>query len=203
MIKVNLLHQSLPVNRGSSENISAMDLSDDVVAQKEVQKQFLIRILVIILGPVGFYFYESTTISQLVAQEQQLIPQVQELRNFNADAANIKAEVEQFKADETKIQARIEALGKLSAERLNEIKILDFLQQVVPEKVWLSKLEFKSGEILIAGYASTNDEISKFQEVLTKSAFLKNVTLSSSKELLIETVTLKQFEISTLMEMVR
>ncbi len=202
MIRVNLLQQAVQKSSGVEEGFSSLDnFSEDAVALKEIQKQFFIRILVVFIGPIGLYLYESNHLAQLRSQEDALIPQVEELRSFNANSAEIKAEVEKFKEDETKIQARIGALNKLSGERLNEIKMLDFLQQIIPEKVWLSQLDFRAGQLLIAGYASANDEISKFQEILTKSAFLKNVTLASSKELVIEDTTLRQFEINAAMEM--
>lgn len=202
MIKINLLHQNQPKGPSAGEPLSQMD-TEDSQYQKEVQKQFLIRVLVVIMAPVGLYLYESNIMSGLRARQSSLQPQIAELAEFNSKAAEIKAEVEKFKEDEAKIQMRIQALNSLSRQRLNEIKILDFIQQVIPEKVWLSELDFKGGEILMVGYAASNDEISKFQEVLTKSAFLKNVNLASSKELVVETVPLKQFSITSLVEQAR
>lgn len=199
MIKVNLLQKNHYKSAGPADSSSSVDL-EDLQFKKEIQKQFLIRVLVIVLAPFGFYSYERNIISSLESKERSLIPQLEELRAFNAKASQIKAEVDKFKEDELKIQTRIQALNSISRQRLNEIKILDFLQQVIPEKVWLSEVDFKDGQIQIAGYAASNDEVSKFQEVLTRSAFLKDVNLSSSRELVIETIPLKQFTISSLME---
>jgi Tfp pilus assembly protein PilN len=199
MIKVNLLQQNHTRSSSSVDATAQVDLEDSQF-KKEIQKQFLLRILVVCLAPFGFYAYEKNIISSLESRERSLIPQLEELRAFNAKASQIKAEVDKFKEDETKIQTRIQALNSLSKQRLNEIKILDFFQQVIPEKVWLSEVEFKDGQVQVAGYAANNDEISRFQEVLTKSAFLKNVNLVNSRELVIEAVPLKQFSISSFME---
>lgn len=205
MIKVNLLQRmsSQNVKAASAESFFSQATAEQSTLSGTIRNQFLARVLVLLIGPVSLYLYEMNNIGQLQAQEDQLRPQLDELQAYNLKAANSKAEVDKFKQDEARIQARIMALNKISLERLNEIKILDFLQQIIPEKVWLSTVDFKNGQISLSGFAGSNDDISRFQEVLTKSAFLRNVTLSSSRETTLDNIPLKQFEISSMMERTR
>ena len=123
-----------------------------------------------------------------------------ELQTYNARAENAVQEIKKFKEDEKKIQARIAVLEKLAKDRFREVKVLDLFQQVIPEKLWFTRVDIKEGRILLAGFSTSDVDISTFMDSLSKSVFLQEVVLVSSSEHIQENMTLKKFEISCILE---
>ncbi|MNL55424.1 Fimbrial assembly protein (PilN) [compost metagenome] len=123
-----------------------------------------------------------------------------ETQSFNSKAAASVAEIKKFKEDEAIIESRIAALQKISKDRHREIRVLDLLQSVIPEKSWLTRVNILPEKVTITGMALTDYEVSTFMEALTKSAFLMDVNLVNSTEIIQDGVNLKRFEITCLLE---
>ncbi|MNL16532.1 Fimbrial assembly protein (PilN) [compost metagenome] len=98
------------------------------------------------------------------------------------------------------IETRISALEKISKDRQREIRVLDLVQQLIPEKAWLTRLQINPDKVVIQGLALSDFEVSTFLESLTKSVFLMDVNLVSSSESITDGVSLKRFEISCVLE---
>ncbi len=99
--------------------------SDSFLMPDEVRKEALKRLVLLLVGPLAFYIYESQNLpakySELNAKNQALV----ELQNYNAKQAASVAEIKRFKEDEALIEARIAALEKISKDRQREIRVLD------------------------------------------------------------------------------
>lgn len=197
MIKVNL------ANAAHSTALTGVGGGAEIfVAPDEQRKEALKRIAVILLFPLGLYVYESQnvpTIHHILATRTAYLG---ELQAFNARANASVAEIKKFKEDEAKIQARIAILEKLSKDRQKEIRILDLFQQVIPDKVWFTRVEMTGNKMQVSGYAMSDYDISTFMEGLSKSVFLADVNLLNSNEQVIDGVSVKRFEISCLTEKV-
>jgi len=122
------------------------------------------------------------------------------LQSYNEKQAASVAEIKKFKEDEAIIEARISALDKISKDRDREIRVMDLLQGVIPEKAWLTRIQLNPEKVVIQGMAVSDYEVSQFLEALTKSVFLMDVNLVSSAEAVIDGVNLKKFEISCVLE---
>jgi type IV pilus assembly protein PilN len=161
----------------------------------EAQKQGLIRLIIIVLAPLALWLYQENTLPALISERNSKSQTLMELQEYNAKMARSVQEIKKFKEDEAKIQARIDYLDKLSKNRLREIKILDLIQQVIPEKVWLTTVESRSGRLSLSGMAMSDFDISIFMESLAKSVFFVDVNLMSSVETTFDGLDLKKFEI--------
>jgi type IV pilus assembly protein PilN len=197
MIKINLASST-----GTSSGISASlglsgggDLGGD-----DARREALKKILIILLPAVGLFAYEQQNIPGKTARLNQMNVALVEAQTFNSKAAASVAEIKKFKEDEAIIESRIAALQKISKDRHREIRVLDLLQSVIPEKAWLTKINILPEKVTIAGMAMSDYEVSSFMESLTKSAFLMDVNLVNSTEVLQDGVTLKKFEITCLLE---
>ena len=93
------------------------------------------------------------------------------------------------------LQKQIDTLEGLQRERLREVKILDNLQKDIPEKVWLTRMEFADANLRIAGAATADIEVSTFMDNLGRSVFLKDVSLVKSTNEESERGIFKVFEI--------
>ena len=167
---------------------------------EQTRKDALVKLLVILLAPVALYFYEQQNIPTIRSELVQKQAKLNKLAEFNLKAENAVREIKKFKDDETKIQARITALEKISKDRFREVKVLDMFQQVIPERLWLTRVDVKGGKILLGGLSTSDIDISTFMESLSKSVFLQDVVLISSAEQVQEGLSLKKFEIACMLD---
>ncbi len=194
MIRINLLSDTTGSTVGVSEDQS------QGLSEKEVQKQGAMRLLMIFLFPGLLIVYEQINIPELQGKLKQTQQKLQELQTFNTKAANAVQEIKKFKEEEAKINSSIKVLERISKERLREIKILDLIQQVIPEKVWLSKIEVNDGKMLISGNALSDYDVTSFVDQLSNSVFLHEVSPPNSSEIEVEGVKIKKFEITCMLE---
>lgn len=199
MIKINLS----PNTGGASAAAAGSGFGgggDMFLAAEDMRKEALKRILVILIPTVGLYLYETQNIPGKQAELSSKQQVLTELQSYNEKQAASVAEIKKFKEDEAIIEARISALDKISKDRDREIRVMDLLQGVIPEKAWLTRIQLNPEKVVIQGMAVSDYEVSQFLEALTKSVFLMDVNLVSSAEAVIDGVNLKKFEISCVLE---
>lgn len=198
MIKINLA--SSGVGSSAAINASLGISSDGFISPEEVRKEALKRLVVMLIPALALYAYQEQNVPQKQAELSAKNQMLNELTNYNAKQSASVAEIKKFKEDEALIEARIAALDKISKDRHREIRVLDLLQQVIPEKAWLTKIQISQERVTVQGLALSDFEVSSFLEALTKSVFLMDVNLVSSSETTVDGVSLKKFEISCLLE---
>ncbi|MFM6928606.1 MAG: PilN domain-containing protein [Bdellovibrio sp.] len=199
MIKINLS----PHIGGTSAAAAGSGFGgggDMFLAAEDMRKEALKRLLVILIPTAGLYVYQTQNIPGKQAELSSKQQVLTELQSYNEKQAASVAEIKKFKEDEAIIEARISALDKISKDRNREIRVLDLLQGVIPEKAWLTKIQLNPEKVVIQGMAISDYEVSQFLESLTKSVFLMDVNLVSSAESVIDGVNLKKFEISCVLE---
>ncbi|MBX2988814.1 MAG: PilN domain-containing protein [Bdellovibrionaceae bacterium] len=197
MIRINLV-QSTAAPSAAAAGIT-FD-TDSGLTPGELQKQGMIRLLLLLAAPLALWAYEGTRIPDLTSRRNEQNNHLQELQTYNVQMEKSVQEIRKFKEDEQKIQTRIAYLDKISKDRLRDIKILDLIQQVIPEKVWLTKLDSGAGKVSIAGMAMSDFDISAFMEALAKSVHFIDVKLVSSAEVIVEGLGVKTFEVICLVE---
>lgn len=200
MIRINLA--SARTMSASAGGMPTAESGGDAPLSEQIRKDALTKLLVILLAPTALFFYEQQNIPTIRGELNRKQGALMELQTFNARAENAVQEIKKFKEDEKKIQARIAVLEKLAKDRFREVKVLDLFQQVIPEKVWFTRVDIKEGRILLAGFSTSDVDISTFMDSLSKSVFLQEVVLVSSSEHIQENMTLKKFEISCILEKV-
>ncbi len=195
----------IKINRASSTAglaVSGFGLGggETYSSPEQTRKDALVRILLLMVGPLLLYIYEGQNLpairSELNAKQQMLT----ELQSYNSKQAASVAEIKKFKEDEALIEARIAALEKISVDRQREVRVLELLQSVIPEKAWLTRIQLNPDGITLQGLALSDFEVSAFLDALTRSAFLMDVNLLNSAEIIQDGVSLKRFEISCLLE---
>lgn len=198
MIRINLTSTSTMA--AGSGGVGTAEGGGEIVMTEQVRKDALVKLLLILLAPLALYIYENQNIPSIRSELGRKQNSLMELQTFNAKAEESVKEIKKFKEDEKKIQTRIVALEKIAKDRFREVKVLDLFQQVVPERVWFNRVEIKEGKILLAGFSTSDIDISTFMDSLSKSVFLQEVVLVSSSEHIQDGSTLKKFEISCILE---
>jgi type IV pilus assembly protein PilN len=201
MIKINLISNRLKKTvslRGSS--LGAISESDGFLSEDEIRKDATKRIVIFLVPMVLIWTYGELVVPQkrevLAAKTQDY----NKLVDYNKKQSASVAEIKKFQEDESLIESRILVLNKLSKDRYKEIRVLELLQQVIPEKAWLRKVKIGQQKLMLEGTALSDFEVSKFMESLTKSAFLVDVNLITSSEMIVAGISYKNFEIGCLLE---
>ncbi len=194
MIKINLAGalEKLP----SSTVLTNVPVDVDLMTPDEIQKKGVVKLLMLLILPIALYIYETQNLPAKSKKISRLNQSMQELQTFNAKADPIKAEMEKFSNDEKKIQQRIKTIEDLSQDRLVKIQILDIIQQIIPKRVWINKIEVVDNRFSITGLGINDFEISGFQESLERSVYVQNLRPGTVSETLYEGVPVKSFEVS-------
>lgn len=200
MIRINLA--SARTMAAATRGVADGEGGGEVVISEQGRKDALVKLLVILITPVALYLYESQNIPKIRNELDRKQASLVEMQTFNAKAEDSVKEIKKFKEDEKKIQTRISVLEKIAKDRFREVKVLDLFQQVIPEKLWFTRVDIKEGKVLLAGYSMSDIDISTFMDSLSKSVFLQEVVLVSSSEHIQDSMTLKKFEISCILEKV-
>lgn len=204
MIKINLAKQkgkSAKVKSTSNQasgGDSFVASSDDMAS---VRSLAIKNLAIILLGPVFLLVYEQLTIPDMQVKAESLNKQLIEVQTKNKKASEAVSQIAKFRKEEEKLKAQITSLEGLRKDRLREVKVLDYIQKDIPDKVWLSKLELLDGKLIINGYALADSDLTQFMDSLSKSAFLKEVSLIRSNDTNSKDYgQVKKFEVACLME---
>jgi type IV pilus assembly protein PilN len=199
MIRINLAKSMMEKRQdlGATETMVEGDASD-----KEIQKQGLLRILLLLSGPIFMFVYEMQTIPGKNQELQSRTAFLSELTEQNAKAQAAVDEIKKFEEDKAKIQAQIDIIENLKKTRMQPVRVLDSIQRNIPSKVWLISVDLnQNGNIIIQGYSTTDLDLTAFMDGLSRSVFLRDVMLVKSNEEIDESgANLKKFEISCALE---
>ena len=179
MIRINLVN-------GKKISASTAPSGEEILSNaeaKEVQKQGLLRLFVILILPLLLYLYEFQNLPELRARVQSKRNLLNSLTQKNAQAKTAVEEIKKFKIDQAQLQKQITTLESLRKERLREVKILDNLQKDTHEKVWITKVSVDARRLTISGVTLGDLELSAFMDVLSRSIFLTRVNLVRSADL--------------------
>ncbi len=186
MIRINLLKAASAPPGKTSVSTDGGEYS---------QNDALVRILVIMLFPALLYTYEITVLPGKRAELRRLQNHLVELQTFNQSAQNSVVEIKKFKEDKAKLEAQISAIQNLSKDRMRDVKVLDAMQTVIPERAWLTHLELRNGSLILQGLAVNDSDVSAFIDGLSKSIYFSSVNLQSAVEQVSNAGNMKKFEI--------
>jgi type IV pilus assembly protein PilN len=145
-----------------------------VSKKKEAGKQQLILfVLAVVLALICNFWWSRSRASELAAREEK----VKHTRAEIAQLEKIIGEVKNIKDEQSAVKDKLAVLDKLKAARQGPVRMLDDLAALIPRRVWLRKVEEKSGSMNIEGSAGTIEDVSLFLTGLKKSSFFTNTEL--------------------------
>jgi type IV pilus assembly protein PilN len=199
MIKINLKPDAI-------SQVASIQGEPDVV-DSDIQRKGLVNILVISILPAAMFVYTSQVRPQKEREIQSLNSTIAELTAFNEKQASIVKEIETIEANEKDVEKKIDAITKLTQGRLAEIKVLDLLQTIIRDKMWLKLIEvdtsgqeFDNSKLLIEGVAQSDLDISIFLEDLSKNILFKDVRHVESEQEQYEGQNYVRFKIAARLE---
>lgn len=196
MIRVNLLFGQVSA---PTEEVQVASPALEGLSADDIQRQGAIRFLILLLIPAGFYVYEMQNIPTKRREIAKLNEEIFQLQEFNKKFDSSVREIKKLKEDEEKVNKRSSAVDSLLRERLNELNVLELIQRTIPEKVWLTYLDFNNSRIQLRGQSLTDSDIANFTEELSKSCHLSSVLPGGSNEVLREGQRVRDFQLSAAM----
>lgn len=138
------------------------------------QESPAIKFLIIIIFPVVLYLYEShhignlnQNINRLRSQSQSLDAQISTIKAKSSGAQKKQALIKE-------LDEKIKFIRELSKTRLVEVKALDTLQSIMPDKLWFDVIEYKDRTFTITGKSFTQGDYQDFSDNIEKSNFFEN-----------------------------
>ncbi|MES2642557.1 MAG: PilN domain-containing protein [Myxococcota bacterium] len=177
MIRINLL----PVRQTRKLEAARIELSLALVGG------FLV---VLLCGATwGFFTYQ---LSSTRAENGALQAEIDRLA---ADVAKVD-EMEKFKAE---LERKLAVIQELRDKKSGPVHMLDELTAAAPEKLFLTEVEEKGGEVRVTGVSVSNDVISNFLRALDDSPYFEQVYLQDIEAMAPEknlSITLKSFKLT-------
>lgn len=184
MIKVNLLR-----NRGSGKSANE---TQTFVADESVQFTVesteteganpVVKVLVMLLWTVGLIVWEQYNIGQLDKQISSLSAQSQQITSDIAALQPDLAQAEKTNKDYAAFKNKVDLVKKLGRLRLREIRALDHLQNIIPEKAWFTNISFVEDKFLVEGVAANDQILDNLIEGIRRHTGFKDVLLAKAIE---------------------
>lgn len=203
MIKINLLR-----NRGgggAQTTTTTTKVSYETAFNSDLEyegassagKNIFAKIIIMFAGVIMLMLHEYYNVNNLRAQLSDVNSKKNETFQELEKSKPIVSTVRDLQQKVLDLEARIRAIKDLSRVRLREIKVIDYIQNVIPERVWLSALEFKDEKLNIDGSAVSDDQLNRFMDAIDGKFYFRNVILLKSVEEKVKMGTIKVFRISS------
>jgi type IV pilus assembly protein PilN len=198
MIKVNLLKDAGKRPKSSIGGDSTILDSDfkTSLGGSMGDNQALIKRAIFALVPIILVFVYTWYVEHgLKSHIDTLNGQI---KNTDAQIAALKPEldvIEKLKSEKNKITTEVNTIKELSKKRYLYVKILESMQNLIPEKAWITKMDVKDQTVSIEGRATEDSVISSFMQSLEESAYFSNVTWIDSREVSEPQGVVKSFSI--------
>ncbi len=118
----------------------------------------------------------------------------QNIKTLSSRKAIATTELNKLKGEKEKLKKRVEGFGymaRTSKEFNNKVQVmqaivdnrlaaligLDHIQTVIPEEVWLKRINFNNNKFTITGLSTTNKQIQNFVEELERTNLFSMVNL--------------------------
>lgn len=202
MIKVNLLKNRA---EGAGTQVTSATQIDNLTAVEGVSegmdaeqaRQIALKFVVIIVATAGLWVYETWHIDTLREQRRSIERQNGDMQKEISEKQPVAAKAKELQKKITDLRGRIKIIRDLSKTRLREIKSIDYIQNVIPDKVWLTNIEIKDEKVKIEGSAMSDEQLNRFIELIDGKSYFKDVVLLRAVEQKVKEGTIKNFEISS------
>ena len=192
MIKVNLL-RNLAVAQGVSPSGGAFDALGG--GDAATQKQAGIKAAAMLIFPILLYVYETFNLSTLRGELVAVQTAIQGIEAEKSKFGDLGPRVDKYKKEKARIDEELAIVRGLALSRLREVKSLDALQSLVPQKTWLNKVAIEGTKVKVEGFTTSTEGISELIGALDRSAFFSKIEPKSTSQEMLPSGPAKRFEL--------
>ena len=204
MIRVNLLKSKVANQKENFEeaNLGSMAFggTGGGGGGNVDQTAAAINIVIMIIFIVPIYLYSQTLVNAAKESYDRTVIEAQDVATRLSQKTAEKARLGNIETELKELQGKLDLLKKLTRIRVRELKALDYLQTMIPDRVWLRAIDYKDEKIKFEGFAVADDDLTEFLRRLEDRNFFTNVILTQATEAKTPEGTVRSFEINANME---
>jgi hypothetical protein len=191
LIKINLSRTRIQEGEMASSHLE----TPSSVGGQGGASAILVRLVLMFGGVFALNYYESTNIERLT---NELSVENQAVATLQQTLSEKQAELQSFDSSEQEskaLQDKISLLKNLSQLRLREVKSLDFIQTILPVRVWLTALSIEKEKFVIKGGARDVTGVSSFVAKLEDGGYFSDVVLIKDSPIQKDGIEMREFEV--------
>ena len=160
--------------------------------KENIRRQISVFLLSIIFTSLALYHYHSTLsedITTLTGQAKAVRTKVHEKQKAAREVDRIKKELDMLKV-------KMDGIKLVKVRRKEPVQLLDSMTQVIIEKrMWFTRFTANDNTVGITGIALDQKTVADFMIRLENVGLFSNVNLSLLRQITIDELNLKSFEI--------
>ena len=161
--------------------------------KENIRRQISIFLLSFVFIFIVLFYYQM----QLSLQLGELKTQAEDVKNRLNVFRKKSKEVDQIKQALDILKQKINVIKTLELNRREPIRLMEAMtEMVIPKRMWFTDFAVNKDAVVIKGNALDNKTVADFMTQLEKSGFFSSVNLTTLKQVTIQKVDVKGFEIS-------
>jgi len=151
---------------------------------------YVLSVVVTVLVGLLLNYATSSFIEEMTIESANLETELSKLKETTREVHDLELKKKEL-SDKTNV------IGTLKKSKYGPVRILDDLNNALPDRAWITSVKESGGQMNIAGYALDNQTIASFMKALQASTYFENVDLGESKEVEREGAKIKEFTLIT------
>jgi type IV pilus assembly protein PilN len=156
-----------------------------------LHQQFIVLGLTLGIALGVSWLIHAAVLRKISVTEQRISQLNQQIEGHKPQ----QARVEEFKKKKADIRSKLDVIQELELSRAGPVRLLDELATHIPERVWLTDLSARNGQLEINGMSLDNELIASFLTALSDSPYFENVELESTQLKEVKKLKLNSFRI--------
>jgi len=143
----------------------------------DIRQQLMQLLLVLLLTAGAIGFWHSRVAEQISMSEIRVSQMQNDIQQFKPQLDQVAA----FKLKKARLEKKIDVIDGLDRARSGPVHVLAELAARTPERLWLTGLDSKAGEIRMEGRSLDNELVAMFLRGLGESKYFDKVDLDSTQ----------------------
>ena len=160
--------------------------------KEQLRSQLVILAAGLVLTVVACAALYGSLSVKISTQRRELAAKRHQIRQLQKTIG----EVTHFKKLKAELRSKLDVLAKLKAGKAGPVHLLDDLNKILPDKVWLTGFQDKGGRISVHGIGLNQQVVAQFMNNLEASPYYQNVELQLVQQATQDKVKVQKFNIS-------
>ncbi len=143
----------------------------------DIRQQLMQLLLVLLLTAGAIGFWHSRVAEQISTSEVRISQMQNDIQQFKPQLDQVAA----FKLKKARLEKKIDVIDGLDKARSGPVHVLSELASRTPQRLWLTGLDSKAGEIRMEGRSLDNELVALFLRDLGTSPYFQEVDLEGTK----------------------
>jgi type IV pilus assembly protein PilN len=143
----------------------------------DIRQQLMQLVLVLLLTVGALGFWHSRMADQITMSQTRVSQMQNDIKQFKPQLDQVAA----FKVKKARLEKKIDVIEGLDRARSGPVHVLHEVATRIPQRLWLTGLDSKAGEIRMEGKSLDNELVALFLRGLGESKYFAKVDLDSTQ----------------------